>query len=286
MTHPADLLVAAILDRNTPACVGIDPDLNRLPQPLRSGPGYDVEHIRAFCLGVIDAVADVVAVVKPQSACFERFGHLGYAVLEDVISHAKSRDLVVVLDAKRGDIDASARHYAAGARAMGADWITVSPYMGPSTIEPFLEAGLGVFALCRTSNPDSDRLQALDSGGVSVAERVAEMLAELGDKRVGTCGLSALGAVIGATKAGGETSRLRQAMPCLPFLVPGYGAQGGTVTELKPLVRTGAADLASLGIVVNASRSVLYPSAKPGQDWEQAVHDAARSLVADLSGLC
>lgn len=277
------MLAAAIA--HSPACVGLDPDLNRLPEPLRSGPGYDVEHIRTFCLAAIDAVADIVRIVKPQSACFERFGHLGYAVLEDVVAHAKSHNLVVVLDAKRGDIDASARHYAAAARNMGADWITVSPYMGPSTIEPFLAAGLGVFALCRTSNPDSDRLQTLDTGGLTLAERTADMLVDLARSARSPEARSAVGAVIGATKAADETARLRARMPDLPFLVPGYGAQGGTTAELTPLARHTPADALGLGIVVNASRSVLYPKASPGLDWQSAIRAAAQALVSDLASL-
>lgn len=251
---------------------------------VRSRPGDDVEQVRTFCLGVIDAVADVVGVVKPQCACFERFGARGYAVLEEVVAWARHRDLVVILDAKRGDIDSSARHYAHGAMAMGADWITVSPYMGPSTIEPFLEVGLGVFALCRTSNPDSGRLQALDAGARTLAERVAEMLAESGCSRVGACGLSAVGAVVGATKEASEVARLRALMPDTVFLAPGFGTQGGTLSELGPMRRAGAADVGGLGVVVNASRSVLYPKAA-GEDWQASVHRAALELVRELSAL-
>ncbi|KAA0215515.1 MAG: orotidine-5'-phosphate decarboxylase [Leptolyngbya sp. PLA3] len=284
MTHPADQLSRAILEKGTAACVGIDPDPDRLPERVRTRPGCHAEDVRTFCLGVIDAVADVVGVVKPQSACFERFGSLGYGVLEDVVARARERGLVVILDAKRGDIDSSAAHYAHGAAAMGAHWITVSPYMGPSTIEPFLEAGLGVFALCRTSNADSGRLQALDAGGRTLAERTGEMLAEMGQSRMGACGLSAVGAVVGATRRAGEVARLRALMPDTVFLAPGFGAQGGTLAELSPMRRPGASDAAGLGVVVNASRSVLYP--KPvGADWQAAVRTAALDLVRDLSAL-
>lgn len=284
MTHPAERLASVIRVKGTAGCVGIDPDLDRLPMRVRSGPGDDVEQVRTFCLGVIDAVADVVGVVKPQSACFERFGARGYAVLEDVVARARERGLVVILDAKRGDIDSSARHYAHGARAMGADWITVSPYMGPSTIEPFLEAGLGVFALCRTSNADSGRVQALDAGGRTLAERVAEMLAELGGRCVGASGLSAVGAVVGATKETSEVARLRALMPDTVFLAPGFGAQGGTLGELGPMRRAGTPDVGDFGVVVNASRSVLYPKAA-GEDWQASVRRAAEELVRELSEL-
>lgn len=273
-----------MLEKGTVACVGIDPDVDRLPERLRRGPDSEVEQVRAFCLGVIDAVADVVAVVKPQSACFERFGSAGYGVLEDVVARAREHGLMVILDAKRGDIDSSGRHYAHGARAMGADWMTVSPYMGPSTIEPFLEAGLGVFALCRTSNPDSRRLQGLDAGGLTVAERTGEMLSDLGQSCRGACGLSAVGAVVGATNDAGEVSRLRTLMPDTVFLAPGFGAQGGTLAELAPMRRAGASGVGDFGVVVNASRSVLYPPAA-GADWQEAVHAAAQTLVRELSAL-
>jgi orotidine-5'-phosphate decarboxylase len=223
-----------------------------------------------------------VGVVKPQSACFERYGSAGYAVLERVVAHAKLLGFVVILDAKRGDIGSSAEHYAAGARSMGADWITVSPYMGPSTIEPFLEAGLGVFALCRTSNPDSDRLQTLDTGGVTLAERTAEMIAQMGAAHTGGSGLSVLGAVVGATKSAEDGARLRACMPDQILLVPGVGAQGGTAAEVVPLVRAGQRTPGTAGVVVNASRSVLYPKRAPGQAWQGAVRRAADQFAGSL----
>lgn len=279
---PADALARAIDVAGSPACVGIDPVLGRIPESVRESSGSDTDAVLAFCLGVLDAAVGVAGVVKPQSACFERFGSKGYAVLERVIDHAKGLGYVVILDAKRGDIGNSADHYAAGAASMGADWITVSPYMGPSTIEPFLDAGLGVFALCRTSNPDSDCLQTLDTGGQTVAERTAGMIAEMGQSRMGQRGLSCLGAVVGATKSAAEGKRLRAYMPGQYMLVPGVGAQGGTPEEVRPLRRTGASvqSPGDLGVIVNASRSVLYPQARPGQSWQGAVRDAA-TLFAD-----
>lgn len=284
-SHPADALVRAMDIAASPACVGLDPVFASLPESVRSPASSEVEAIEWFCQGVLDAVVGVVGVVKPQSACFERYGSAGYAVLERTISRAKALGLIVILDAKRGDIGSSAEHYAASARSIGADWITVSPYMGPSTIEPFLAAGLGVFALCRTSNPDSDRLQTLRSDGHTVAEHTAAMLAEMGAPLRSHAGLSALGAVVGATKSAADGSRLRAAMPDQILLVPGVGAQGGTADEVRPLTRPNAVSAATLGVVVNASRSVLYPKALPGQAWAGAVRTAAEQFARSLSVL-
>lgn len=279
--HPADRLLDAIETAGAPVCVGLDPVIDRLPHHVEPE-AAPVRRIEAFSLAVLDAIAGRVPVVKPQSACFERFGSAGYAVLERVVSHAKSLGFVVILDAKRGDIGSSAEHYAAGVRSMGADWITVSPYMGPSTIEPFLDAGLGVFALCRTSNPDSDRLQCLDTGGATLAERTADMIAEMGAARRGGSGLSTLGAVVGATKSAEDGARLRARMPDQFLLVPGVGAQGGTAGEVVPLARPDARSPGTLGVVVNASRSVLYPKRAPGQSWQGAVRAAAEQFAGSL----
>jgi orotidine-5'-phosphate decarboxylase len=280
--HPSDRLARAMDIAGSPACVGLDPVLGSLPPEIREGSSSETDAIEKFCVGVLEAVVGVAGVVKPQSACFERYGSAGYAVLERVVAHAKRLGFVVILDAKRGDIGSSAEHYAAGARSMGADWITVSPYMGPSTIEPFLEAGLGVFALCRTSNPDSDRLQALDTGGATLAERTAEMIAEMGAAHTGGSGLSVLGAVVGATKSAEDGARLRARMPDQILLVPGVGAQGGTAAEVVPLVRVGQHSPGTAGVVVNASRSVLYPKRAPGQAWQGAVRQAADQFAGSL----
>lgn len=282
MTLRSDELCRALDASGTPGCVGLDPVLGRIPEPVRDSASTDADAIERFCVDVLESIVGVVGVVKPQSACFERFGSAGYGALERTVAHAKKLGFVVILDAKRGDIGSSAEHYAAGAASMGADWITVSPYMGPSTIEPFLEAGLGVFALCRTSNPDSDRLQTLDSGGSTVAEHTASMLAEMGSARIGSHGLSDLGAVVGATKSAQDGQSLRGRMPNQFLLVPGVGAQGGTAEQVRPLARPSASSVATLGVVVNASRSVLYPQMMPGRSWQAEVRAAAEVFAQSL----
>ncbi len=283
--HFADRLAGAIDRVGTPLCVGIDPSPELLPEALRGMSSDPAELLAAFCFSVVDAVAGRAAAVKPQSACFERLGSLGVGVLEHTIERARERGLVVILDAKRGDIGSTARHYAAAAGAMGADAITLNPYMGRSAIEPFLDAGLGAFALARTSNPDSDEIQSarLESGQ-SVAEHVASVIADLGSKRIGARGLSDLGAVVGATKSE-DGARLRAIMPDQFFLVPGVGAQGGTVSDVRPLLRPGAASPGELGVIVNASRSVIYAQPDAGESWIDAIARSASALGDELRSL-
>lgn len=282
-THFADRL-AGVMDRvGSPVCVGLDPVIERLPEPVRAEHWEPVRAIGAFCKGVIDSVADYVGVVKPQSACFERYGSAGVKTLEHTIEHAKARGLVVILDAKRGDIGISAQHYAAAVRHLGADAVTVNAYLGPSTVEPYLDAGLGVFVLVRTSNPDSDEVQARAlAGGENVAAMMAGQVRALGRERLGVCGLSDAGAVVGATKAA-DGAVLRGLMPEQVFLVPGYGAQGGNAADVRALLRAGATTAGTCGVVVNASRSVLYPGG--AGDWRDAVAGAARAYAAEVRAI-
>lgn len=289
-----DLLVGAIERAGSPICVGLDPVLEKLPERVRAEHWEPTKAIEAFSTGVIDAVAGVAPVVKLQSACFERYGAAGVRVLEHVAAHARARRMVVLLDAKRGDIGISAEHYAAAAVGLHADAITVSGYMGPSTIEPYLKAGLGVFVLVRTSNPDSDAVQGVElRDGRSVAGLMGGIVATLGAGWRGSAegrGLSSVGAVVGATKAS-DGRMLREAMPDQVFLVPGYGAQGGTAEDVKALLRRGATGAAEAGVLVTASRSVIYPggggTAGGGgdADWRDAVQVAARKLAEEIGAL-
>ncbi|MBL4590481.1 MAG: orotidine-5'-phosphate decarboxylase [Phycisphaerales bacterium] len=282
---PIDELISAIDTHATPACVGIDPVFAKMPRALQSLDELDA--IEQLSTAIIDACKGSVGVVKPQSACFERYGSSGYAILERTIIRARDAGLVVILDAKRGDIGSSAQHYAKGAADMGAHFITVSPYMGPSTIEPFLDAGLGVFALVRTSNADSDQLQSIQTtDGTIVAQRVATMISEMGNACMGKSGISALGAVVGATKSAQDGKALRKLMPNQMLLVPGVGAQGGTVNDIRSLVHARATTTGQLGVIVNASRSINYPPAQPGQPWQDAIRAAAKAFADELGVLC
>ncbi len=246
----------------------------------------ELEAIETFSLRVLDAVAGAVGVVKPQSACFERYGSAGYAILEKVIARARDLGFVVILDAKRGDIGSSATHYGIGAANMGAHFITVSPYMGPSSIQPFLDAGLGVFALARTSNPDSDEVQLQElRDGSCVTHSISKMIATMGNDRLGESGLSNLGAVVGATKSADDVRTLREIMPNQMFLVPGVGAQGGTVGDVGPMTRPDATSPGQLGVIVNASRSVIYAQPVGDESWLSAIQSAAIGFATELKAL-
>ena len=279
----ADQIPAAIDVIGSPACVGLDPVIEKLPSQL-AAESSAIEAVERFSKGVIDAVAGVVPVVKPQSACFERYGSAGFAALERTVAHARVKGLLVLLDAKRGDIGISAEHYAAAAKNMGVDAITLSGYLGPSTIEPYLKAGLAVFVLVRTSNRDSDVVQSQKLvGGETVAEMMGRMVAGL-SKTVGKAGLSAAGAVVGATKAA-DAQMLRKLMPRQMFLIPGYGAQGGTVDDIRHMLRPGAGSAGARGVLVTASRSVIYPNAEPGVSWTESIAKAARQFSSEIRAI-
>lgn len=271
----ADRLIAA-MDGASPLCVGLDPVVERLPAALS---GSDVERVRAFGLGVVDAVAGAAACVKIQSACYERFGAGGVGLLPELIERARSAGLVVILDAKRGDIGISNAHYAEAAGE--ADAITVSGYLGIEALEPFVARGLGLFVLVRTSNPEGDGVQtARLADGRRVCEMVAAMVAAYGAGHMGALGLSGVGAVVGLTKAA-EGAHLRAAMPAQVFLVPGLGAQGGTADDLSSLRRAGAMG-AGAGVLATASRSVIYPGVGAAS-WQAAIAQAARATADEVA---
>jgi orotidine-5'-phosphate decarboxylase len=273
-----DRLLSRVERVGAPVCVGLDPVVDRLPAWATGS--TPAERATSFCLRVIDATADVAAAFKPQSACFERLGAAGAAALGSVIAHARERGVPVVLDAKRGDIGETAAHYAAAAVGLGADAITASAYLGPSTLVPYLDGGLGVFVLVRTSNADSGAVQSLRlADGRSVGDAMAGLVRACGSGRVGVRGMSDVGAVVGLTKAV-EAAGLRALMPEQVFLVPGYGAQGGAAEDLRPLL--GDAGVPGRGVLVNASRSVIYAEPRAGETWREAVSRAARQMHADL----
>ena len=258
--HPADRLLARVRAVGSATCVGLDPVVERLPSAIGPADRADASAcaaaIERFSIGVIEAVADRVAAVKIQAACFERHGADGFAAMARVLRVAGESGLVVVYDAKRGDIGISAEHYAASARAFGADWTTVNAYLGADGLRPFLASGGAAFALVRTSNPSGDLLQgARLEDGRSVAEMVADLVTslvtEVGRDSLGASGFSALGAVVGATKRA-EIARLRARMPHAVFLVPGYGAQGGTADDVRAAFTRG-----DEGALITASRSVI-----------------------------
>lgn len=281
--HFSDRLLNSIRRVNSPTCIGLDPVLEKLPAAVRAEHWEPVAAIRAFCHGVIQASAPHAAAIKFQSACFERYGGPGLTIMRELINEAATAGLTILLDAKRGDIGISAEHYAAATVTLGAHAITANAYLGPSTIEPYLKAGLGVFILVRTSNPDSDAIQSTKlADGRTVAEMFADYTAALGDKNMGTMGLSNVGAVVGATKAE-DSLALRKRMPHQPFLIPGYGAQGGTAADIKAMLA--GHPITSGHMLVTASRSVIYAFKPEDPSWTVSVASAAQNFAQELRAL-
>jgi orotidine-5'-phosphate decarboxylase len=263
-------LRAAWLRSDSLLCVGLDPDPERFPAAVPRG-GHAIFE---FCRRIIDATAAFVCAFKPQIAHFA--SRRAEDQLEALIAHVHQRHpgIPVILDAKRGDIGSTAEHYAREAfERYRADAVTINPYMGFDSIEPYLAwADRGVFLLCRTSNAGGNDLQALRvaqaAGGPDAPECLYERVARLAADRWNRNGQ--LGLVVGATYPA-ELARVRELAPSLPLLVPGIGAQGG---DIEASVAAGAtAD--GTGLIVNSSRAILY--AGGGDDFEQAAAGAARA---------
>jgi len=291
--HFADALLEACRRKRSQVVVGLDPRLDRLPAELREGdaaPG-PAERILAFNRNVIDAVAESAAAVKCQIAFYEQLGCAGMAAYAETIRHAKNCDLIVIADAKRGDIASTASAYAAahlgghdgGVDDFVADALTVNPYLGSDGVRPFVNAavttGRGLFVLVKTSNPSSTELQDLDCGGRPLYEHVASLVSAWGAPHKGEGGYSPVGAVVGATFPE-ELARLRALMPHTPLLVPGFGAQGGGVQDVLP-----AFDERGEGAVVNSSRGIIFawhraPYAE--RFGEKGWRDAVRAAAADM----
>jgi orotidine-5'-phosphate decarboxylase len=273
--HPGDRLAARLAGVTPPICVGLDPVEERMPESLRHE--APIEAISSFCDGVLSAVQRIAPCVKIQSACFERFGAAGVALMDRVSRTAIDHGFEVILDAKRGDIGISAEHYAVSAHAMGVHWITLNGYLGEDGIRPFLDLGLGVFVLVRTSNPSGDEIQSARlKDGVMVAGRVGEMLARLGEEYAGEGSLSSVGAVVGATKPD-DARELRALMPRQPFLLPGFGAQGGGAEGVAAALNTDGG-----GVLVTASRSVIYPDGPDEESWRDLIQDAGERFSLQI----
>lgn len=287
--HFADQLAAAIDATGTCACVGIDPDLDKMPRAISPGAGRESDALWSYCRGVLQAISDLVPAVKFQAACFERLGPKGMEVLRGAVAMAREQGLVVIADAKRGDIGHTNEHYAEcvfGGEAQ-ADAVTLSGYLGMETLSPFFLPGKGAFVLVRTTNPGADVVQSAKlADGRTVAELLADLVAEAGKDRVGACGLSDIGAVVAANHPE-DAAALRSRMPDQIFLVPGYGTQGGTVESIKPLVRPGASGQSGKGVLVTASRSVTYafdPEVEGG-GWVEQVRRVAKQFAEDVAGV-
>jgi orotidine-5'-phosphate decarboxylase len=264
--HFADRLAEAVERKGAPLCVGLDPDPALMPE----GVG-----VVEFCRGIVDAVAGIAVAVKPQAAFFEAQGADGWAALIEVCGYAREAGVLVIADAKRGDVPTTARAYAS-AFAPLADAVTVNPYLGLDSLEPFFARdGLGVFVLVKTSNPGSVDVQDLPlADGRPVWQYVAGLVDRWGSCLVGESGLSSVGAVVGATFPQ-EVAEARQLLPRSVLLLPGIGAQGARPEDLAQAFSVGPA-----GALVSASRSVLY--ADRGAGWQEAAAAEAERLAGEL----
>lgn len=299
-----DRLAGRVIDRASQLVVGLDPDPMSLwprayeladsqgPAKAQASPSARAAFaVAVHCVLVIEAIADHAVAVKLQVACFERLGAPGWAALGQTVQRARDRGLIVLADAKRGDIDVTAAAYAqtyfgttptpyGEVTGIAADGLTVNPLLGIDSLRPLVQAardrGAGVFALVRTSNRGAADVQdrPLEGGG-TVSERLAEIVRELGREAVGSSGLSDIGAVVGATVPD-RLARLRALMPETIFLLPGVGAQGGRVEELAPALGEHPAS-----VLISASRGIVGASAGQGGD----PADAARREAAKLREL-
>lgn len=292
--HFADRLAAAVQRVGTPVMVGLDPRWEQLPQALKEHamPGYQqqADAYRRFCQGVIDVVANLVAVVKPQAAFFEQLGPAGTSALKEVIDYAVARNLLVVIDGKRNDIGPTAAAYAEGylgrTSAWGGDALTVNPYLGDDSLAPFVDTarrrGAGLFVLVKTSNPGGKTFQDVSADGRPLYRLVASHVEGLASQTRGACGYGFVGAVVGATYPQ-ELVELRAAMPSTWFLVPGYGSQGAGAKDVAA-----ALDRQGLGAVINNSRGLIFAHARKeyaqygDKRWQEAVAVATRDMIAEL----
>jgi orotidine-5'-phosphate decarboxylase len=294
-SHFADRLAAAVRRRKNPVLVGLDPRAEALPPGLVTGRGWEAtaRSYVAFCRGVIDVVAPLVAAVKPQAAFFEQLGTAGCVALGEVIRYAASRGLLVILDGKRNDIGSTAQGYAEGylgpgeASPWGCDALTVSPYLGDDSLTPFVDVatkrGAGIFVLVKTSNPGGKRFQDIVADGRPLYRHVAQYVESLAAQTAGTCSYGAVGAVVGATYPQ-ELIELRQAMPHTWLLIPGFGTQGGTAKDCAA-----AFDQQGLGAIVNNSRGIIFAHSRKDlagrfgpSRWQDAVEFATREMIDQL----
>ncbi len=305
MTNYAQRLHASIQAKGTPALVGLDPRLDQLPESIvESARSRESEPaavaaaaFEEFCVRIIDVVAELVPAVKPQAAFFEEWGPDGCLALSRVMRYARESGLIVICDAKRGDIgstaEAYARAYLAGedprAALWAADALTVNPYLGRDTLEPFVDVaqqrGAGIYVLVRTSNPGAGTLQDRETDSQPLYRHVASLVDELAAQTRQDHRYGAVGAVVGATYPR-ELAELRELMPHTPLLVPGYGSQGGSAADVAA-----AFDEDGLGALVNNSRGINFAyrrepyAGRFGPDeWEQAVEAATRDMITDLAG--
>ena len=288
--------------KKNPTVAGLDPKPEYVPEHIRKA-SYEkfgetlmgaADAIWEFNKGLIDALWEVVPAVKPQAAYYERLGWEGMSVLEKTIRYAREKGLYVIADVKRGDIGSTAQAYADGwlgttrvgeqeLPVFDADCATVNGYMGSDAINPFLEVcrarDKAIFVLVKTSNPSSGELQDMVAGDRLVYKVMGDLTERLGRGTEGKYGYTCAGAVVGATYPS-DLRELRRRLEKTFFLVPGYGAQGGTAEDVQY-----AFDRMGHGAVINASRSIMcawQKTGKDGMDYQEAAYNAAVAMRDDI----
>lgn len=289
-----DRLIEKTREIDSPIIVGIDPVFEKLPEEIREmaiSRYGDSERSRAnafveFGKAILDSVEGLACVVKPQLAYFEVLGAAGIDAYSEIVRYARCREFFTIADAKRGDIGSTSAAYAKaflGKTSLEADFITVNPYLGTDCLNEFVKFvdayDKGMFVLVKTSNPSSSELQDLRTeDGKKIYALMGEMTENMSRERVGKYGYSNIGAVVGATHPA-ELTELRALMPSVPFLVPGYGAQGGTARDVA-----GAFDGSGNGAYINSSRGIIYAK-EDGVGFMKAMRNAAERMKADFKTL-
>ena len=295
-----DRLAERIQTLGAPICVGLDPRLDLIPDCVKKDiyaacgktPQAAAKVFLAFNKEIIDHICDLVPAVKPQIAFYEQLGADGIRCYIETVAYAKAKGLVVIGDVKRGDIAISAGAYSNGHlgrtniegslfEVYGTDFITVNPYIGFDSIEPFLADCMaydrGLFVLVKTSNPNSCIQSITAADGRPVYAHVGDLVSEWGRAYIGRSGFSRIGAVVGATYPA-EGVALRKAMPHTFFLAPGYGAQGATAQDLRGLFNDEGA-----GVIINNSRGIIADAVKSGRDFGAAARAAVLEMKKHLA---
>lgn len=283
----------AMIEKRCALVVGLDPRMELLPEEVVSASRAQhrddlraaADSVLKFNMGIIDSVADIVPAIKPQLAFYEQLGVYGIDAFEQTAKYANSKGLLVIADGKRNDIGSTAAGYAdaylgqtglwegQAAWRLPVDALTVNPYLGSDGIVPFIESakiyGNGIFVLVKTSNPSSSEIQNLKCNGKHIYEIVGGLVSDWGKSLMDSQGYSSVGAVVGATFPE-EAEHLRKIMPHTLFLVPGFGAQGGSAKDVVPCFNSDG-----LGAIVNSSRDVIFAFRKRGGNYRDAARQAA-----------
>ncbi len=295
-----DKLIEKIIEMQNPTCVGLDTSFDYLPDELKNGVSDfegAAEAICEFNMNIIDKIYDIVPSVKVQIAYYEMYGYAGLQAFEHTVNYARGRGMIVIADCKRNDIGSTAGCYSKAylgetdvngkkLRAFKADMLTVNGYLGTDGIKPFVDDikshDKSIFVLVKTSNPSSGELQNLKlENGKFIYEQMGELVEKWGEETVGKYGYSDVGAVVGATHPE-EAARLREQLKHTFFLIPGYGAQGGSAEMLKVCF-----DKNGLGGVVNSSRGILCAYKNElydGLNYADAARAACMDMQKDLLG--